>query len=362
MSYDHWLVSRQKRKLTTVLQALVAYSDVCVGKVWNPELQLQFEDVLGGRSITEHGSLRARREKQGGGGTRTLFKQMKDLGLVFLEDETKKCRLTLIGEEIVKGDVTFVEAMRLQLQRYQYPSAAVWAGTGSVNHNFKVHPFQFLFRLLRDPRLNNVLSMDEMFGIVIHKASSDDDDVFQSVVESILKYREGKLDGFIQDTKTKTFSNIANTFFNYISLTQFIDRGPKTISIRKGKEKEVNDFIEESPSFIAHPEIAENYQRKFGRGFVAMDRRNFDHDNSLSQKEIDEARIRREYVLLALKTPITGITPDIIEAISNNTGIDDRKIERFLVQNYPNGNVDDFFLSYKELAYMGTAGAVYSGN
>ena len=140
-------------------------------------------------------------------------------------------------------------------------------------------------------------------------------------------------------------------------MTQYTDRGPKTISIRKGKEKEVDEFIEKSPTFIAHPEITENYQRKFGRGFVAMDRRNFDHDNSLSQKEMDEARIRREYVLIALKTPITGITSDIVEDISNNTGIDERKIERFLLQNYPNGNIDDFFLSYKELAYMGTAGA-----
>lgn len=357
MAYDHWFVSRQKRKLTTILQALVAYSDICVGKVWNPELQLQFEDVLGGRSITEHGSLRARRERQGGGGTRTLFKQMKDLGLVFLEDETKKCRLTLIGEEIVKGNITFVEAMRLQLQRYQYPSAAVWSGSGSINHNFKVHPFQFLFRLLRDSRLNNVLTMEEMFGIVIHTATSDEEETFQNVVQSILQYREGKFDGFVQDTETKSFSNIANTFFNYISLTQYTDRGPKTISIRKGKEKEVDEFIEKSPTFIAHPEITENYQRKFGRGFVAMDRRNFDHDNSLSHKEMDEARIRREYVLIALKTPITGITSDIVEDISNNTGIDERKIERFLLQNYPNGNIDDFFLSYKELAYMGTAGA-----
>lgn len=357
MAYDHWFVSRQKRKLTTVLQALVAYSDVCVGKVWNPSLQLQFEDVLGGRSITEHGSLRARREQQGGGGTRTLFKQMKDLGLVFLEDENKKCRLTLIGEEIVKGNITFVEAMRLQLKRYQYPSAAVWAGSGSINHSFNVHPFQFLFRLLREPRLENVLTMEEMYGIVIHKAVSDDEETFQDVVNRILRYRNNKLDDFINDTETKSFSNIANTFFNYISLTQYTDRGIKTISIRKGKEKEVDDFIEAEPSFITHPEITENYQRKFGRGYVAMDRRNFDRDNTLSQRELDEARIRREYVLIALKTPITGITSDIVEEISNNTGIDDRKVERFLIQNYPNGNVDDFFLSYKELAYMGIAGA-----
>ena len=95
MAYMHWFVSRQKRQLTSILQALVAYSDVCVGKVWNHELQLDLEDVLGGRAITEHGSLRARRAGQGGGGTRTLFKQMKDLGLVFLEDEKVDCKMKL---------------------------------------------------------------------------------------------------------------------------------------------------------------------------------------------------------------------------------------------------------------------------
>ena len=87
---------------------------------------------------------------------------MKDLGLVFLEDDNRKCRLTLIGEELVKGNITFVDAMRLQLKRYQYPSAAVWSGSGSVDHSIKVHPFQFMFRLLREPRLENTLTMEEM--------------------------------------------------------------------------------------------------------------------------------------------------------------------------------------------------------
>lgn len=357
MAYHHWFVSRQKRQLTTILQALIAYSDICVGKVWDHDLQLDFEDVLGGREITEHGNLRARRAGQGGGGTRTLFKQMKDLGLVFLEDVNKKCRLTLIGEELVKGNVSFVDAMRLQLQRYQYPSAAVWSGSGSVDHSFQVHPFQFIFRLLLDKRLEHLLNMEEMYGIVIHRARSDSDEIFEDVVSRIVRYRQGIADGFVDDTDTKTYSNIANTFFNYISLTQYIDRGWKSISIRKGKEADVESFVEKSPSLIPHPELTENYQRKYGRGYATKDLRNFAREKAVSKREMTEARIQHEYVKLALKTPITGITPDIVISIANNTGIDEKMVEHFLVQNYSHGNVDDFFLAYKELAHMGTAGA-----
>ncbi len=283
---------------------------------------------------------------------------MKDLGLVFLEDSNKKCRLTLIGEELVKGNISFVEAMRLQLKRYQYPSAAVWSGSGSVDHSFKVHPFQFMFRLLRDPRLENTLSMEEMYGIVIHQASSDADIVFEKIVRKIIRYRQNvRDDDFVEDTLTKTYSNIANTFFNYISLTQYIDRGWKTISIRSGKEKAVDAFIETSPAFIKNPQLSENYQRSYGKGRATKDLRNFERENPLSQKELNEARIRKEYVLMALKTPITGITADVVECVSHNTGIDERTIEKFLVQNYPHGNISDFFLSYKELAHMGTSGA-----
>lgn len=357
MSYSHWFVSRQKRQLTTILHALLAYSDICVGRVWDRDLQLKLEDALGDRDITGHGSLRARRAGQGGGGTRTLFKQMKDLGLVFLEDENRKCRLTLVGEALVKGDISFVGAMRIQLKRYQYPSAAVWSGSGSVDHSFRIHPFQFMFRLLRDPRLENTLSVSEMRGIVIHRAVNDSPAVFEDVVDRIVRYRHNVLDGFVEDTDTKTFWNISNTFFNYISMTQYIDRGQEIISIRSGKESDVDAFIEDKPTFIQHPDLAENYQRSFGRGLVAMDRRNFDRENVLSQRELNEARIRKEYVLLALKTPITAITPDVVEHVAAHTGVDERIVEQFLVRNYPHGNINDFFLAYREQAHMGQAGA-----
>lgn len=76
-----------------------------------------------------------------------------------------------------------------------------------------MHPFQFLFRLLREPKLNNVLTMDEMQGIVIHYANSDKKATFDKVVDMILEFRNtGTVDGYISDTSTKTYSNIANTF------------------------------------------------------------------------------------------------------------------------------------------------------
>lgn len=357
MSYNHWFVSRQKRQLTTILPAIVAFSDICVGKKWDTNLQLEYEDVLGKRDITEHGSLRARRAGQGGGGTRTLFKQMKDLGLVFLEEKTRICRLTLIAEELVSGRRTFVEAMRMQLKLYQYPSATSWSGSGSVDHSFKVHPFQFILRLLRDPRLNNYLSMEEMYGIVIHYAKSDKNGVFEDIVQKIIEYRDNTLDCFVADTEKKKYSNIANTFFNYLSLTQFIDRGTKTIYIRQGKEKDVDAFIEKQSSFIRFPEQEEIYQRKYGRGNARDDKRSFKETEALSKDKKREKRIREEYVLLALQTPITKITSDIVLKIVNKTGFDEKIVESFLMKNYEHGNIEDFFLSYKELAHAGLSGA-----
>lgn len=355
--YNYWFISRQKRQLTQILPALICFNDVCNGEVWtkNTELQLKFEDELAKRSITRHGTLRARRTSDGGGGARTLYTQMKDLGFVFAEDDNKKVHLTLIGEELVKADVTFVDAMRLQLMKFQYPSATRWDGKGAVSHYIKVHPFIFMFRLLRDEQLNGYISMDEMKLIVIHEAVSDDDRCYSRVVSDILEYRATGINrNGISDTRTQTYNNIANTFFNYIELTQYVDRGYKRIIVRKGKENEIDALLQSKPKFIKNPNVQENYQRTFGIGIHATkDLRAFADTEVSNRRNIEEARIKSEYAMLRLIMPITEIDSEVVRIISDKTGIDDRTVASFLRTTFPNGNIDDFFLTYKDYAYGG---------
>ena len=355
-AYQHWFISRQKRQLTQILPALICFSDICEGEIWrgNTALQLKFEDALAERSITKHGTLRARRVATGGGGIRTLFTQMKDLGLVFTEEDNGKAHLTLIAEELIKANITFVDAMRLQLSRFQYPSATRWDGSGAVDKTIKVHPFLFMFRLLRDSRLDGFITMDEMKLIIIHEAISDSNKCFNSVVNSILHFRNtGSNANGIKDTATGKYSDIANTFFNYIELTQYVDRGYARILTRAGKEGDIDNLIANPAKFIPHPEIQENYQRAYGVGTSTKDLRSFSDKKSFNRKELEEARIKSEYALLRLQTPIIGVDKEVIEAIAKKTGIKDNTIESFLLKNFPHGSIDDFFLTYKDYAYGG---------
>lgn len=355
-AYQHWFISRQKRQLTQILPSLICFNDICEGKIWsgNTDLQIEFEDALAKRSITNHGALRARRTASGGGGIRTLFTQMKDLGLVFTEDDSGKARLTLIAEELIKANITFVDAMRIQLSRLQYPSATRWSGSGAVDRSIKVHPFLFMFRLLRDPRLDGYITMNEMKLIIIHEAVSDNDKCFNSVVNNIIEFRNTGINANgIQDTSTKKYSDIANTFFNYIELTQYVDRGYARILTRSGKEKDIDNLISKTAKFILHPEIQENYQRVYGVGTSTKDLRSFADNKSFNRKEIEESRIKSEYALLRLQTPIIGVDTEVVELIAKKTGIKDNTVESFLIKNFPNGSIDDFFLTYKDYAYGG---------
>ncbi len=356
--YDHWFVSRQKRKLTDIPSSLIAFNDICVGKPWTIDNQLNLEDELQKRGITKHGTLRARRVGLGGGGTRTLMKQMKDLGLIFIEEEQRLIELTYVGEYLLLGKVNFVDTMRWQLLRYQYPSATSCKGSGAVSPKFKVHPFVFLLRVLCDPRLaENGISTEEIEKIVIIKGLNDSASCLEDVITTILDYRaSGRLpynpDDYKGTTKdSKTLWNIANTFVNYLELTQYIDRNGPILAVKPHYLPLLKNKLSANIPFIKNPEQEEVYLRNYGlpEG-LAKDHRDFKKSKNLTAREIRETRIRTEYVQLSIKTPIPRITPDIIEYVVGRTGIDAKTVEDVLMRNFSKGNVSDFLATYRELA------------
>lgn len=349
---DYWFISRPKRSLVSVLPLLIAFSDICVGKIWsgNVALQLELEDLLRERNIVNSGTKRARRIDQGGGGARTYYTQLKDLGLLF-EDSDGILRLTCVAEDILSGRTSFVDGMTMQLQRYQYPSNTRLTGSGGVTERFYIHPFQFLIRLLLSDRLDGYLSQSEVAEVVIHYAETEKD--IDKVIDLILGIRSGKY--ALSDDPNKTFQNVANTFFNYLNLTQIIDRGSSEIRIRDGKLAEALSFVEPI-KFIKFPEHHDIYQRAYGRGSRQRDLRNFKKQTE-TLKQKNERMILREFLQITIQQPVTEINLDIVKSISRKTGLDEKMVERYLTQNYSKRNIDSFFVNYRELAYMGIKGA-----
>lgn len=93
------------------------------------------------------------RRDQRGGGAKTYEAWVHSLGLIFEETDSKKTRLTMVGEALVNGEPP-VPLMTKQLMQFQYPSPCSLRSRVQINERFKIRPFRFLIRLLLDERLS----------------------------------------------------------------------------------------------------------------------------------------------------------------------------------------------------------------
>ncbi len=363
MAHNTWFISRVKRQLTLLPDVLIAFNDVVIGNVWagNTELQIRFEDELGHRGLIQHGNLRSRAEGSGGGGARTYFAWLKSLGLVFVETEHRTCQLTLAGLELLRGDQTFVDIMRHQLIRFQYPSNSSYQGSARIDERFNIHPFWFLLKLMCDERIQ-YLSVDEIKKIIIIEAVNDSTECFEYIVNRILLYREQGDAMLGYETSDygdnhNGFYNISNTFINYLQLTQYIERSYMEMRIKDTHLDTVRQLVQTAPAIIPNHHLHENFQRRYGCDNThARDLRQFNNGVAPNAREVQEMRIRQEYVSEAIRRPITHITPELANRISVRTGIDSVTIETFLQRHFPNGNLSSFLVNYREMAFMGNTG------
>lgn len=119
------------------------------------------------------------------GGMRTYFAQLACLGL-FWKDEEKHFRTTFAGEELINANNP-LSVIRCQLLRMQYPSVYGLSPNVRISETLKVKPFVFLINLLKDQRLNEFLTCQDIAVAVIYGRTHSD---HEKCVQKILKLRE----------------------------------------------------------------------------------------------------------------------------------------------------------------------------
>ena len=163
---NYWWVTRPKRKLNSIPEVLACFASVSLNCEWRGNLytHLSFEQALEDCGLKRMGE---RRDQRGGGG-RTYFAWLFSLGLVFTHEATGQVKLTMAGEAILNGKSP-VAIIRNQVLKYQFPSPFSLSPSSAksrVTERFRIRPFRFLLRLLRDYRLNYYLTQDEIAKIV----------------------------------------------------------------------------------------------------------------------------------------------------------------------------------------------------
>ncbi len=362
---NYWWVTRPKRRLNSVPEVLAAFSEISLNQEWQGQrhTHLSLEDALEEAGLKRKGE----RRDHTGGGARTYQAWLTSLGLLFIHESTKTLKLTLAGEAIIAGDSP-VSVLKEQILKYQFPSSFSLSRNIDVAPRFRIRPFRFLLRLLNDKQLNS-LSEDEIAKIVIVEAENESENCYKSVVEKILLYRDigdQCLDkDFFQkyppskgDVHQKNpFGNlrdIANTIINWVEYTQLAKRDEidKRLCLIPEKINEVKAILKDNPGFIDRPEQQEYFQRKYGLDPKhKKDTRNLAETKTITAQIIVEHKIKQAFIGEALKAPIGKITVELIDKISEITGIDGRLVEDTLKKSYPYGAIGSFMTEYFEMAF-----------
>lgn len=366
---NYWWVTRPKRKLNSIPEVLSCCSGVSLHSEWQGNLytHLAFEQALEDSGLKRVGE---RRDQRGGGG-RTYYAWLFSLGLVFTHEATGHTKLTLAGEAIVDGKDP-VGVLRNQVLKYQFPSPFSLSPASSkvrVHERFKIRPFRFLLKLLRDPRLEYKLHQDEIARIVAVEACDEKDNTYEDVVSRVLEYREYGISCLAPDFFAlyapstgkvniehpySHLDDLANTLINWLEYTQFIDRDDGWINIFPERVADVDTVLNDGSKLIDRPREQEYFQRKYGLDPEhAKDTRNLANTRTITAAIIAEQQIKQAFVSLSLHRPINSINAAVIDAIANQTGLPENQVADVLLRLYPHGAIGAFMTEYFEMAFKG---------
>lgn len=362
---NYWWVTRPKRKLNSVPEVLATFADLELNREWDGqrESHLAYEDALEKAGLKRKGD----RRDQTGGGARTYKAWLESLGLIFVQKNTKKIKLTMAGEAIMKGDSP-VNIISNQIFKYQFPSSFSLGRGVQVSSRFKIHPFIFLLRLLYDSEIE-YLTEEEIAKIIITEAENESDKCYFYIKERILLFRDvgdkclennffekycsskGKVN---PDHPFSHLLDIANTLVNWMEYTQLVKRVNNKVYILNDKRYDAEKILNNKYAFIDRPEEHEYFQRKYGLDLIhKKDLRNLNETKTITPIIIARQKVMKAYITESLIKPITKITNELIESISDKTGIEAKIVEDILMKNYPQGSISAFMTKYFEMAFKG---------
>lgn len=362
---NYWWVTRPKRKLNSVPDVLATFSEISLNQAWegSRDTHLSLEKALEEAGLKRIGE----RRDQTGGGARTYQAWISSLGLIFTQESTGRIQLTLAGEALLKGESP-VAILKNQVLKYQFPSSFSLSRSVGVSERFKIRPFRFILKLLYDTKII-YLTEEEIAKIVMIEAENESDKHYDYIVSRILEFREKgdnclDIDFFIKYKSNKGEINLAhpyshltdtaNTIINWLEYTQLILRDKGRIEILPEKSNEVMNILSETPPFIDRPKEHEYFQRKYGLDpNHKKDTRNLMSTETVTAKVILEAQIRKAYISISLKRPITKITLSLIQELSERTGIESKVVENCLCTMYPHGSINAFMSEYFNMAFRG---------
>lgn len=334
---NYWWVTRPKRKLNSVPEILSLIAESAVNKIWLEQRgeHLNFENALEENNLKRQGD----RIDQTGGGGRTYIAWIMSLGLIFSQQSTKNLQLTLAGKAILDGESP-VKILTNQILKYQFPSS--FSLKVKVSERFKIHPFWFLLKILSDKRIE-YLTQEEIAKIIITEAENESNKCYEKIISRLIEFRnfgdscleKDFAQKYTSSKGTVNFQNpyahlsdIANTIINWLEYTQLIYRDEGKIKILDEQADEVQRIISKKLEFIKRPEEHEFFQRRYGLDLTHIkDTRNLLQTKTVTDFMIDEMRIKKFFISLSLTEPIIKITSNLIEKISEQSGIKSNIVE-----------------------------------
>jgi len=364
---NHWFVTRPKRRLVLLVDALKAFMVVAQGEVWrgNRALHVLYENALETAGVKARGK---RRDERAGGG-RTYAAWLHAYGLWF-EDSDGIVWPTFAGQDLLEGRQPR-DILLHQLLNFQYPSP--YSQRVKIHERFhRIFPFRFLLKLLLEPRLEGVLRQREIGLYVITRAENEHsyNRVVQDIeTDRVLGSSDANISALLGDNWQKCYTkrgnvaelyDVANTFICNLEFTGLIDRTdePGTIKIRDGEEDTVKKLLSRKPKIIDRWDKPEVFQRKYGLGpYHLRDNRKFGKVRPITCGDAEAKKVVWTYYAITANEPLIQLDDRLYQRISEQTGVQLNRTRKIIEKLGVAPSYEWFEERYIQLAYSGPEGA-----